>query len=331
VGYFDMANTDQRLYGIDLARSIAILGVVLVHCGLFENGRFGVQLFFLVSGFLLADLGKLSGRDFLIRRGFRLFPLYWIILILFYRNDFDSFWQLFISLTLIQSTHWIFTSTPGAWSISNEWIFSLLLPIIRRITRKKIFIIILFSWLGQLLSSFLVWRWGGVTSSEGETQYALYIWVNTLNPFINVSFFLIGIGLKKTFIPILKNRLIAFTIIIASQLSSLFLGLDMLFLWPPILWAIFSLCIGWTPRSKITKYFVRFIGKRTYGIFFIHFIILAYLTEISWIQELSENLRLQQWTLFAITFITSAIFADFCWRFIENPSIKISRRFIRNQ
>ena len=156
-----MTNTAQRSYGIDLARTIAILGVVLVHSGCFGNGRFGVQLFFLVSGYLLADLGNLSSRDFLIRRGFRLFPLYWVILILFYRNSYDSFWQLFGSLFLIQSTHWIFTSIPGAWSISNEWLFSLLLPLFRRITKKQNVLLIGLSWLGQLFTSYLVHKWGG--------------------------------------------------------------------------------------------------------------------------------------------------------------------------
>ena len=324
-----MTNTAQRSYGIDLARTIAILGVVLVHSGCFGNGRFGVQLFFLVSGYLLADLGNLSSRDFLIRRGFRLFPLYWVILILFYRNSYDSFWQLFGSLFLIQSTHWIFTSIPGAWSISNEWLFSLLLPLFRRITKKQIVVLIGLSWLGQLFTSYLVHKWGGVVTTDTGYQYALRIWVNTVNPGINLAFLLIGIGLKKKLLPILTNKLTAFLIVSIGQLVTFFIGHDLLFMWPPILWAVFSMCLNWTPNSKILKSLVTFIGQRTYGIFFIHFIILGHVQNLTLVKHLSENYELKNWVVFLLTILTSAFFSEVSWRFIESPCIKISRRYIK--
>jgi peptidoglycan/LPS O-acetylase OafA/YrhL len=324
-----MASSANRNFGVDLARTLAILGVLLVHSGVFLNGRFGVQLFFLVSGYLLADLGKLSGRKFLIRRGFRLFPLYWVILILFYLDNYDSLWQIFISIVLIQSTHWTFTSTPGSWSISNEWLFSLLLPLIQRITKNQLILLIGLSWLAQIFSSFIVHQWGGVLENESQSQYALKIWLNTLNPAINLAFFLIGIGLKKGFIPILNSKLTAFTIILLGQLSSTILGLDMLFIWPPILWAIFSQCIQWKPSSNILKKLVTFIGQRTYGIFFIHFIFLGSAQEFDWIKGITESLGIRNWILFVITLFASAVLAEISWRFIENPMIKFSRKLIQ--
>ncbi len=328
VGYFGMAVSTTRNYGIDLARTLAILGVVLVHSGAFDNGRFGVQLFFLVSGYLLADLGKLSGRDFLVKRGFRLFPLYLVVLLLFYRNNYDSFWQLLISIFLIQSAHWIFTASPGSWSISNEWIFSLLLPLIKRITKKQLWVFIVLSWLSQIFTSFIVFKWGGVTESDSQSQYAMKIWLNTLNPLINLAFFLIGIGLKREFIPILKNKFGAFIILAIGLLASSILGLDMLFMWPPILWAVFSLCLQWNPRSSILKNAVTYIGQRTYGIFFIHFIILEYSRDFIWINELPETLGLKNWVLFAFAFTVSSVLAELTWRLIESPMIKFSRKLI---
>jgi peptidoglycan/LPS O-acetylase OafA/YrhL len=331
VGYFGMTENKDRNYGIDLARTIAILGVVLVHAGVFNDGRFGVQLFFLVSGYLLADLGKLSARDFLIKRGFRLFPLYWIILLLFYRNDYDSFWQLLISISLIQSAHWIFTASPGSWSISNEWLYSLLLPLINRITKNSLLLLIGLSWISQFLTSFIVFKWGGILESESRSQYAMKIWLNTLNPAINLAFFLIGIGLKRDFIPILRNKLGAYVVLIVGLLSSSIFGIDMLFMWPPILWAVFSLCLNWHPRSNILKTSVTFIGQRTYGIFFIHFIILEYSRDFVWIKELPEFLGIKDWTLFAITFIVSSALAELTWRLVESPMIKFSRKLIRKR
>jgi peptidoglycan/LPS O-acetylase OafA/YrhL len=324
-----MTNAAQRSYGIDLARTIAILGVVLVHSGCFDNGRFGVQLFFLVSGYLLADLGNLSNRNFLIRRGFRLFPLYWLVLVLFYHSNYNSLWQLFGSLFLIQSTHWIFSSFPGAWSISNEWLFSLLLPLFKKITRNQILVLIGISWLGQFFTSYLVHKLGGFLTTDNDYQYALKTWINTLNPGINLAFFLIGIGLKKELLPILKKRSIAFLIVIFGQLISYSTGHGLLFMWPPILWAIFSICLSWSPQSTILKTSVAFIGQRTYGIFFFHFIILGPVQNSTLVKQLSENYGVKNWVVFVLTILTSAFLSEVSWRFLESPCIKISRRYIK--
>jgi peptidoglycan/LPS O-acetylase OafA/YrhL len=236
---------------------------------------------------------------------------------------------MFISIALIQSTHWLFTSPPGSWSISNEWLFSLLLPLIRRITRKQLYLLIGLSWLGQFFSSFIVYKWGGVIETDSQEQYVMKIWVNTLNPIINLAFFLIGIGLKKGFIPILRHKFTAFIIILTGQFLSSVFGIDMLFMWPLILWATFSLCVNWQPESNILKKSVTFIGQRTYGIFFIHFIILRYAQEFIWINALTERFGLRNLILFTITLLASTILAEFSWRFIESPMINFSRKLIR--
>ena len=323
-----MIENRTRSYGIDLARSIAIVGVVLIHSGSFANGRFGVQLFFLVSGYLLADLGNLSSRDFLIRRAFRLFPLYWIILIIFYRGDFHSIWQLMASLSLIQGIHWVFYSIPGAWSISNEWLFSLLLPFFRRAKKNQLIGLIALSWSSQFLASFFVHRWGGLLTTDSVEMAALKVWVNTFNPAINLAFLLIGVGLKRGYIPILKNKLIGLLIIILGQALGYFVGHDLLFMWPPILWAIFSICLDWSPRYQILKFAINFIGQRTYGIFFIHFIILEYVKSNGVIKNVPEEFGLQNILIFLLTLGISALLSEVSWRFIENPSIKFSKRFI---
>lgn len=217
-----------------------------------------MQLFFLVSGYLLADLGSLSTRDFLIRRGFRLFPLYWLFLF-YYLDLFSSPWQFLMSFFLLQNIHWVFGSIPGSWSISNEWLFSLALPLLKRITRNQILVLIGISWIGQILTSFLVYKWGG-TSDERAYLSALKVWVNTFNPLVNFAFFLIGITLKKEFLPILRNRLAGFFIIFLCLVIPFKVGLGLLWLCPPLLWAVFSMCLTCTPNSKTVFKFISFIG-----------------------------------------------------------------------
>ena len=96
----------QRIYfpELDGLRFIAFMMVYLFHGGisqgivarlvgsraawaLRENGRFGVQLFFILSGYLIATLllreeasyGRISLRAFWIRRILRIWPLYYLI------------------------------------------------------------------------------------------------------------------------------------------------------------------------------------------------------------------------------------------------------------
>jgi peptidoglycan/LPS O-acetylase OafA/YrhL len=204
----------------------------------------------------------------------------------------------------------------------------MLLPLIKRITRNQVFFLIGISWGLQFCTSFLVYKWGGILESDSQNQYSLKIWLNTLNPAINVAFFLIGIGMKREFIPILKNKLIGLSIVILGQLMSHMYGLDMLFIWPPILWAIFSMCLHWTPRSKILQKTVTFIGQRTYGIFFIHFIILSYIQDFVWVKQLPQIFGLRNWIIFLFTILASAALAELSWRLIERPMIEFSRKYI---
>jgi len=83
-----------RFAGLDGLRAFSI-GLVLLHHlprlpdgilrSLQENGRYGVSLFFVISGFLISSLllrerekfGKVSFKRFFARRALRLFPLYY--------------------------------------------------------------------------------------------------------------------------------------------------------------------------------------------------------------------------------------------------------------
>ena len=319
----------ERKCGIDLARCIAILGVLLVHTSIFIPGRFGVQLFFLVSGYLLADLGNLSTRDFLIRRGFRLLPLYWLFLC-YYASLFDSPWQLFVSFLLLQNIHWVFISIPGSWSISNEWVYSVVLPLVKRITNNQIFILIGISWISQIITSILVYRWGG-TSDENVYQAALKVWVNTFNPLVNFAFLLIGIAIKREIIPILKNLSVGFFTIFLCLVVPFWLNLGLLWLCPFLLWAVFSMCILWSPRSTMLCKFIGFIGQRTYGIYFFHFIVLNLVRDSELFVSIPEAYGFGKWIEFVLVCIGSLLLSEVSWRLVEKPSLKFSKLFLNNK
>jgi peptidoglycan/LPS O-acetylase OafA/YrhL len=72
-----------RWPALDGLRAVAVLAVIIYHFGLLPGGYLGVDLFFVLSGFLITSLlirewdrrrGHISFRDFYLRRVLRLFP-----------------------------------------------------------------------------------------------------------------------------------------------------------------------------------------------------------------------------------------------------------------
>lgn len=72
-----------RWPALDGLRAVAVLAVIIFHFGVLPGGYLGVDLFFVLSGFLITSLliqewdmrgGSISFRDFYMRRFLRLFP-----------------------------------------------------------------------------------------------------------------------------------------------------------------------------------------------------------------------------------------------------------------
>lgn len=147
----------RRVFGLDFLRAFAIAAVVLAHgstviyqhlpkCyGLIGHGGFyGVELFFVLSGFLIgqilirdgAQLGHASGLAvFWVRRWFRTLPLF----LLFFGVNFLLFWGVFGSefgaIELLQHAFFLrnfaglhITFFLEAWSLAVEEWFYLLFP-----------------------------------------------------------------------------------------------------------------------------------------------------------------------------------------------------------
>jgi peptidoglycan/LPS O-acetylase OafA/YrhL len=88
----------QRLAGLDALRGVAALGVALYHFSfcyaaehpgfapsvLFEFGKYGVDLFFAISGFVIYMTLQRSASvvDFVVSRFARLYPVFWVALLI---------------------------------------------------------------------------------------------------------------------------------------------------------------------------------------------------------------------------------------------------------
>jgi peptidoglycan/LPS O-acetylase OafA/YrhL len=146
----------MRMPGLDLLRAIAVLWTMLFHSfligGLGEDwswlsryGWMGVDLFFVLSGFLigsqvlkpLADGGRFSFRDFYTRRAFRILPAFFAVLALYlllpgFREapGMEPWWKFagfFMNLSIDYTNR---TAFSHAWSLCVEEHFYLAFPLL---------------------------------------------------------------------------------------------------------------------------------------------------------------------------------------------------------
>ncbi|WP_420381637.1 acyltransferase family protein [Novosphingobium sp.] len=67
-----------RLDALQVLRAVAALAVVVFHCHWTGVASFGVELFFVISGFVICHAAAQDPRHFLLKRIARVVPLYWL-------------------------------------------------------------------------------------------------------------------------------------------------------------------------------------------------------------------------------------------------------------
>lgn len=184
----------NKIYSIQILRGVAALLVVLYHIlmtedkfsgsnkllpDFFEIGKTGVDLFFVISGFILAVItydtwGSGNSFKFILKRFSRIYPTYWFYLLialsvylvqprLVYSSQHSEF-NFFTSLFLIPNK-----KPPlilAAWTLVYEVYFYVLFSVV--ISFKKKYVIVAFSlWLFLLVGSNLFF-------SIDRSDYFLY-------------------------------------------------------------------------------------------------------------------------------------------------------------
>tara|TARA_R110002051_G_scaffold64139_1_gene116754 strand:+ start:33738 stop:34832 length:1095 start_codon:yes stop_codon:yes gene_type:complete len=153
----------QRIYQLDLFRFLAALSVVFYHyffrgqaadnlSGLhfyefgtyFKYGNLGVDLFFIISGFVIAmSISDLSISNFVISRIVRLYPAYWfgvlftfIVVYFFGMPHFNATLnQFFINLTMLEGFLHVKYVDGVYWTLSVELRFYFLVILVLTIQK----------------------------------------------------------------------------------------------------------------------------------------------------------------------------------------------------
>jgi len=194
------ATTLTRSYypALDGLRGFAILGVLLQHNFSFlpvpKFGWVGVDLFFVLSGFLITEIllqtkeQKNFLPNFYIRRILRIFPLYYGSLILFFSfaplisqfKDQYSYYSANQGMLWTYLQNWLYIAKPKLdnhtvfshyWSLSVEEQFYLVWPLIILACNKtsRLVFLIYVALFGSILFRLLTWSYLG----NGDTNFLL--------------------------------------------------------------------------------------------------------------------------------------------------------------
>ena len=340
------ADRDRKL---DAIRAVAILGVVLTHSlglsgagssrltELLGLGRYGVQLFFVLSGYLMsmlyADNGHWSTRSFAIKRFGRIYPLYFV---------FGIFWALqsnlqslhttaFMGLAgtfllfgvLTWQTAWGFL--PGAWSISAEAIHYLLFIRLRQWSDRRLAALMLVLAGASALLHVAMLR--GFTFSSGPDESWAYQWAVTMAPWSTIPFFTVGLLLGRH-----RHSLLALRTSRQALLAALAF-LAFAFTWlkgslAPIdlIWVSWLFLVIRDARVLRTS-FIAWIGRRSYATYFTHFLVIDALGAAA-VREEMQFERLGPLSVVALPLVVlllSTTLSQLLWHSIEQPAIRLSR------
>jgi len=281
-----------RNRNLDVLRGVAVLLVLVSHFGTFTPGWIGVDLFFVLSGFLISGLlfsewqrsGRLDIRRFYIRRAFKIWPVFFLYIAASELLDVHSgnphprelLSQIFFVQNYFpQPYHWL-----HLWSLAVEEHFYLVLPVL--------LYALSFSRFRKLPACFLAvaatcltlrfltgWRLTG-------HEFEIYYWPTHLR--IDSLFFGVLLGWMRAFHPdefarIARSRHLFIPMALAAAMSILFslvspvihtIGFTVLYLG-------FGSLLMWTldRRSPAILRPVAWVGKHSYSVYVWHLVFLA--------------------------------------------------------
>jgi peptidoglycan/LPS O-acetylase OafA/YrhL len=297
-------NTDRSYYpALDGLRGVAILLVVFYHnfnfIPIFNYGWLGVDLFFVLSGFLITDilLGTMNTRNyfrnFYARRVLRIFPLYYLSLLLFlvilplfskfpldvsyYQHNQWWFWTYLQNWTLIFHYDGKATALNHFWSLAVEEQYYLVWPFIILLIRKprRLLLFCLLALITVIAARLYIWN--------HRTEFPSYEW---LFLFTRIDGILIGSMLALVYYinqSVLRKYSTALILLLAgSNFIIYFLHKTPDFpVWPiagfTTFAAIFALLVYESIKKEnkvihfiFTNPVLQFLGKYSYGFYIFH-------------------------------------------------------------
>jgi len=297
----------KRLHTLDYLRGTAALGIMIFHFLISSSykfhaesflgrvGIYGICVFYILSGLTLYYVyhDKLiatfpSVVEFLNRRISRIFPLLWLVTLVFIILS-KSIPNLKVLLLNITGLFGFFAPraylSEGQWSIGNELVFYSLFPIILLTAIHKKILYYNFSFIVVLL--FLVFTFSLLSPGINLANQ----WIIYINPFNQLFYFIAGIWIGKLF---LNTTFALKEVLILSTL-----GLGLFIFWPSygdpihlvsggtrLIFAISCILICFSVfkmpeiRIKSLHWLMSTLGEISYSVYLLHPLVFGELKNI---------------------------------------------------
>jgi peptidoglycan/LPS O-acetylase OafA/YrhL len=335
--------------GLDALRAFSVMAVIWTHVTtghsirLLTLGYRGVELFFAISGFLVTTLllreyrrnGRISIREFYMRRTLRIFPLYYAVLALYCALVFVAFrgspkaaefWANFPSFATYTS-NWFVNVDNGAahgvtfyfaWSLATEEQFYLLWPFL---------MVVLLGWLKKdLVLALAAGALLGVqiyAASLGGVPFAATVFASLAPAILFGVAFAVLLNHKACFrmlYPVLGRKSAA-PLVLVLLLASLHFGAPWLFSGSLMALLVAATCmredtylhpiLRWRPAA--------FVGTISYGIYLMHMLAANVVRGV-----LGHSMGID---VFLLTVPVVIAMAYVSYRFFEAPILRYKDRF----
>ena len=301
-----------------------------------RSGQYGVMLFFLLSGFLMAYLyidktfDKKNIKQYIFARVGRVLPLYFIVVFasyFLYSNGFHGLYEIADGKSL--TAHLLFTFGESIlWTIGPEIQFYFIFMLIWFLASWRPGYIYVFI-IGVLITLFFT----NFPRIHGDIQGVPYNFFHLLR---SLPYFLIGvifgIHYKAFKVPdyLRKNWFIAtllliplmypeFSPVLSDAKMKMWLNYEVLL----VMASVFFCIVFLVPDNNylLANQIGDFLGKISYSLYLLHLPIITQVNKLN----LSIELKLM------LSILISIMFAYLSYRFIEKPSARIVRNLGNNK
>ena len=337
---------------LDALRFLAFSLVFLYHSTSVAGGRHGVQVFFVLSAFLITELllrerdrtGNVNISAFYIRRGLRIWPLYFTMLMLCFvftllvhyprpAIEWLSYLVITGNLYTAFSGHYLPWGWMVLWTITVEEQFYLLWPTLIKLGGRR----------GIVLISSVIWVVGQIACVSiaihvGSQVYAARLWTDSL---VNFQYFAVGAILavflhdKKVALPGWARILLLIFGLLTFQLSSIGSWLHLQGTQMTVLAYLVYLATGVGAACiliaaigfhvPVRLQWAIHLGKISYGLYVFHEIFVLLAGDIGAAVFHIHHLATVKmyWLSIPLTLLTASL----SYRYLETPFLRLKGRF----
>lgn len=345
---------------IQYIRAIACMMVVLFHFRgtinnvypvkdignmLFRWGEIGVDAFFIISGFIIsyATMHKESLSVFYIKRFFRIYPAYLLAIVLLYPVfETSGFARYFIDSLLLKpideskgSPFWGYQNLTVAWSLLYEVVFYIIYGACmiashkhRNIICCSVIILICFTSQLAMTGSFMFGPGGGAEINSfpqlsAATSSMMLTFIIGIILF-EICNFLVEKNIKISKGIMIKSIALSTCFFFACYFNGFFswhgVNRSVIFIAPIVFSIVIYDCLYGIGNCRILS----FLGDKSYSLYLFHTIVPTYM----FIYLGSEYRDLNGVAKLAVILSASICFSYIASRFVETPSVRISRKLI---